>query len=136
MILPGLGGVGETDLLNAMRRAAEGEGILSVPIEAPEGQSLPTMLVSALRTAVLKLDRGQAAMTLAKRGRSSLARFVRVVNGDTLRAGPERIRLLGIDAPDDPTAGAVDPFPNPAQSAKKRSVAATARLRDALATLF
>ena len=35
------------------------------------------MLVPALRTALLKLDRGQAAMTLAKRGLGALARFVR-----------------------------------------------------------
>ena len=76
-ILLGLRGVGKTVLLNAMRRAAEGEGIHTVPIEAPEGQSLPAMLVPALRTALLKLDRGQAAMTLAKRGLGALARFVR-----------------------------------------------------------
>jgi hypothetical protein len=79
MILLGLRGVGKTVLLNAMRRAAEGEGILCVPIEAPEGQSLPTMLVPALRTAMLKLDRGQAAMTLAKRGLGALARFVKAL---------------------------------------------------------
>jgi hypothetical protein len=77
MILLGLRGVGKTVLLNAMRRAAEGEGILCVPIEAPEGQSLPAMLVPALRTAMLKLDRGQAVMTLAKRGLGALARFVK-----------------------------------------------------------
>jgi len=65
--LLGLRGVGKTVLLNAVRWATEGEGILSVPIEAPEGQSLPAMLVPALRTGMLKLDRGQAAMTLAKR---------------------------------------------------------------------
>ena len=76
MILLGLRGVGKTVLLNAMRRAAEGEGIQCVPIEAPEGQSLPAMLVPSLRTALLKLDRGQAAMTLAKRGLGALARFV------------------------------------------------------------
>ena len=76
-ILIGLRGVGKTVLLNEMRRAAEGEGILCVPIEAPEGQSLPAMLVPALRTAMLKLDRGQAAMTLAKRGLGALARFVK-----------------------------------------------------------
>lgn len=35
------------------------------------------MLVPALRTALLKLDRGQAAMTLAKRGLGTLARFVK-----------------------------------------------------------
>ena len=77
-ILLGLRGVGKSVLLNAMRRAAEGEGIHTVPIEAPEGQSLPAMLVPAMRTALLKLDRGQAAMTLAKRGLGALARFVRV----------------------------------------------------------
>ncbi len=79
MILLGLRGVGKTVLLNEMRRSAEGEGILSGPIEAPEGQSLPAMLVPALRTAMLKLDRGQAAMTLAKRGLGALARFVKVL---------------------------------------------------------
>lgn len=51
-----------------------GDGILCMPLEAPEGQSLPTMLLPALRTAMLKLDRGQAPMTLAKR---SWARFVK-----------------------------------------------------------
>lgn len=76
-ILIGLRGVGKTVLLNEMRRTAEGEGIVTVPIEAPEGQSLPAMLVPALRTALLKLDRGQAAMTLAKRGLGALARFVK-----------------------------------------------------------
>lgn len=76
-ILIGLRGVGKTVLLNRMRRAAEGEGMIAVPIEAPEGQSLPVMLVPALRSALLKLDRGQAAMTFAKRGLGALARFVK-----------------------------------------------------------
>lgn len=77
VVLMGLRGVGKTVLLNEMRRAAEGEGIMGVPIEAPEGQSLPAMLVPALRTALLKLDRGQAGMTAAKRGLGALARFVK-----------------------------------------------------------
>lgn len=76
-VLLGLRGVGKTVLLNEIRRAAEGRGIATVPIEAPEGQSLPSILVPALRTALLKLDRGQAAMTLAKRGLGTLARFVK-----------------------------------------------------------
>jgi len=76
-ILLGLRGVGKTVLLNAMRRAADAEGIQTVPIEAPEGQSLPAMIVPALRTALLRIDRGQAAMTLAKRGLGALARFVK-----------------------------------------------------------
>lgn len=78
-ILLGLRGVGKTVLLNEMRRAALGAGLETVPIEAPEGQTLPAMLVPALRTALLKLDRGQAAMTLAKRGLGALARFVRAL---------------------------------------------------------
>jgi hypothetical protein len=77
VVLIGLRGVGKTVLLNQMRRDAEAEGIIAVPLEAPEEQSLPAMLVPALRTALLKLDRGQAAMTLAKRGLGALARFVR-----------------------------------------------------------
>jgi hypothetical protein len=77
VILMGLRGVGKTVLLNELRRAAEGEGIVAVPIEAPEGQSLPSLIVPALRTALLRLDRGQAAMTLAKRGLGALARFVK-----------------------------------------------------------
>jgi hypothetical protein len=78
-ILIGLRGVGKTVLLNEIRRDAEGRGIATVPLEAPEGRSLPAMLVPALRTALLKLDRGQAAMTLAKRGLGALARFVKAL---------------------------------------------------------
>lgn len=36
-----------------------------------------------------------------------------VVDGDTLRCGSERIRLLGIDAPDDPGNGRCRPYPKP-----------------------
>jgi hypothetical protein len=76
-ILVGLRGVGKTVLLNEMRRAADSRGIVTVPIEAPEGRALPALLVPALRTALLRLDRGQAAMTMAKRGLGALARFVK-----------------------------------------------------------
>jgi len=78
-VLIGLRGVGKTVLLNEMRRAAEGAGLQCVPIEAPEGQTLPAILVPALRTALLRLDRGQAAMTVAKRGLGALARFVKAL---------------------------------------------------------
>ena len=77
VILTGLRGVGKTVLLNEMRRSAEGAGLQCVPIEAPEGQTLPAILVPALRAALLRLDRGQAAMTVAKRGLGALARFVK-----------------------------------------------------------
>ena len=66
-ILIGLRGVGKTVLLNEMRRAAEGEGIIAVSIEAPEGQSLPAMLVPALRTA-LHSRRTASSIVSAARG--------------------------------------------------------------------
>ncbi len=76
-ILTGLRGVGKTVLLNKIARDAEGRGFATVAIEAPEGRSLPGMLVPALREALVRLDRGERAVTLAKKALGSLARFVR-----------------------------------------------------------
>jgi len=67
-------------------------------------------------------------IVLATRGGSA-----RVVDGDTLRAGSERIRLLGIDAPDDPRNGRCRPYQKPgAVCYKAPSVAATNSLRAAV----
>ena len=77
LMLLGLRGVGKTVLLNEIRREAEARGIACVPVEAPEGRSLPELLVPAPRTLLLRLDRGQAAMTYAKRGLGALARFAK-----------------------------------------------------------
>jgi endonuclease YncB( thermonuclease family) len=44
---------------------------------------------------------------------ATLSGPIRVVDGDTIRAGSERIRLLGIDAPDNPGNGRCRPFPKP-----------------------
>ncbi len=66
-ILTGLRGVGKTVLLNKITRDAEGRGFATVAIEAPEGRSLPGMLVPALREALVRLDRGERAVTLAKK---------------------------------------------------------------------
>jgi hypothetical protein len=50
----------------------------------------------------------------------------RVIDGDTIRAGTDRIRLLGIDAPGDPRNGRCPPYPKPgAICDKARSVAST-----------
>jgi len=76
LILIGLRGVGKTVLLNKITRDAAGRGFATVVIEAPEGKSLPGLLVPALREALLRLDRGQQALTLAKRALGTLARFV------------------------------------------------------------
>lgn len=42
-----------------------------------------------------------------------LAAAVTVVDGDTIRVGGERVRLLGIDAADDPKTGRCQPYPKP-----------------------
>ena len=76
-IMVGLRGVGKTVLLNKIAQDAEGRGLATVVIEAPEGRSLPAMLVPALREALVRLDAGERALTMAKRALGTLARFVR-----------------------------------------------------------
>lgn len=76
-ILIGLRGVGKTVLLNKITRDAAGRGLATVVMEAPEGRSLPALLVPALRETLLKLDRGEKALTLAKQALGALAHFVR-----------------------------------------------------------
>ena len=58
---------------------------------------------------------------------------IHVTDGDTIRAGPERIRLLGIDAPDGPSNGRCRPYSKPGAACDKaRSGAATRSLRAAI----
>jgi len=78
LILYGLRGVGKTVLLNTIKRDAEHNGIAIVTIEAPEGRSLPGMLVPSLRATLLKLDRLQAAGAGAKRALRALAGFAKL----------------------------------------------------------
>lgn len=74
-LLIGLRGVGKTVLLDELARRAEANGFATVRLEAPEGRALPAMIVPALRSALLRLDRGQAAITGAKRALSALRNF-------------------------------------------------------------
>ena len=74
-LLIGLRGVGKTVLLDELARRAEANGFATVRLEAPEGRSLPALVVPALRSALLRLDRGQAAMTRAKHALSALRNF-------------------------------------------------------------
>lgn len=76
-ILYGLRGVGKTVLLNKISLDAEARGLLTVPIEAPEGRSLPAILAPALRAKLLRLDRGEAAKEKAKAALGALGNFVR-----------------------------------------------------------
>jgi hypothetical protein len=75
VILVGLRGVGKTVLLDQMRKDAEAAGIHTVRIEAPENRSLPALLAPALRLALLRLSRSDAARDYAIRALRALAGF-------------------------------------------------------------
>ncbi len=76
LVLYGLRGVGKTVLLNRIRLDAEVRGIASVRIEAPEERSLPALLAPALRTALLRLRRIDAAKAKLGHAMKALAGFV------------------------------------------------------------
>jgi hypothetical protein len=68
MILTGLRGVGKTVLLNEMKDLAESAGFQPLYVEAPEVQSLPDMLVPALKNLLFDLDRMKGVSEKVKRG--------------------------------------------------------------------
>lgn len=75
VVLYGLRGVGKTVLLNRIRLDAETRGIASVRIEAPEERSLPALLAPALRAALFRLRRIDAAKAGLSRAMKALAGF-------------------------------------------------------------
>lgn len=76
VLLIGLRGVGKTVLLDQMRHDAEGNGVHTVRVEAPENRSLPALLAPQLRLALLRLNRVETARDAAIRGLKALAGFV------------------------------------------------------------
>ncbi len=79
VMMVGLRGVGKTVLLDRMRDDAEGAGLQTLRIEAPEGRSLPAILAPALRQALLRLSRNARAADLARRALRGLAGFARAL---------------------------------------------------------
>jgi AAA ATPase domain len=79
ILMIGLRGVGKTVLLDRMRDDAEGEGIQTLRIEAPEGRSLPAMLAPQLRQALLRLSRNAQAKALSQRALRALAGFAKAL---------------------------------------------------------
>lgn len=77
VLMVGLRGVGKTVLLDQMRDDAEGAGIQTLRIEAPENRSLPAMLAPELRQALLRLSRNERAKDSAQRALRALAGFAR-----------------------------------------------------------
>lgn len=85
IILYGLRGVGKTVLLTEIRLGAMERGIIPVNIEAPEDRSLPSMLIPALRTALLRLSRKEdvkAKISAALRALGSFAKVFKVKFSD------------------------------------------------------
>ena len=76
MIMVGLRGVGKTVLLDRILTDAESSGMCTLRIEAPENQSLPSMLAPQLRRVLLRLSNREAARQLAQRALRGLAGFV------------------------------------------------------------
>ncbi len=79
VLMIGLRGVGKTVLLDRMRNVAEGDGLHTVRIEAPEGRSLPALLAPQLRQALLRLSRNLQAKDLAQRALRALAGFAKAL---------------------------------------------------------
>lgn len=79
-LLIGLRGVGKTVLLDRIREDAEGAGIQTMRMEAPEHRSLPAILAPQLRQALLRLSRYNQARDLAHRGLRALSGFVKALN--------------------------------------------------------
>ena len=72
----GLRGVGKTVLLKKIEDDAEAKGVLAIPIEAPEGRSLPGLLAPLFKSALIRLSRGEALKEGAARAMRALAGFI------------------------------------------------------------
>ena len=79
ILMVGLRGVGKTVLLDRMRDDAEGRGIQTMRIEAPESRSLPALLAPQFRQALLRLTRNEQAKALAQRALRGLAGFAKAL---------------------------------------------------------
>lgn len=97
-ILLGLRGVGKTVLLNRIESMAADAGYEAVSVEAPEGQSLPGLLIPPLRRVLLRLDRGERVHERVKQALRTLRSFASVF---TVNAG-------GLEFGVDPEPGSAD----------------------------
>jgi len=77
LVMYGLRGVGKTVLLNQIRLDAEANGTIAVSMEAPEGRSLPAILLPSLRSSLLRLSRSEATKAGFKRIFGVLASFAK-----------------------------------------------------------
>ena len=95
-VLYGLRGVGKTVLLNRMRMDAQARGIVCVRVEAVESRSLPAVLAPALRTALTRLSRAEAAKSWSQAAVKALGGFTRALK---FKFGDIEV---GLDIPQEP----------------------------------
>ena len=76
LIMVGLRGVGKTVLLTRIALETEARGFSTISVEAPEKRSLPALLIPALRSALIKLDKISFAQEAAKKALRVLGGFV------------------------------------------------------------
>lgn len=77
VLMVGLRGVGKTVLPDRMRDDAEGAGVQTLRMEAPESRSLPALLAPQLRQSLLILSRNERAKSFAQRALRALAGFAK-----------------------------------------------------------
>jgi AAA ATPase domain len=75
-ILVGLRGVGKTVLLKHISSLAANKGVICVEVEAPEGKSLPELLISELRSVLIKLDYLEGAKVKLTKAAGVLRNFI------------------------------------------------------------
>lgn len=79
VMVVGLRGVGKTVLLNRIVGVAEEQGYLAELLEAPENKSLAALLAPALRSLILKLDRGEQVSAAVRRAFRVLRGFAAAI---------------------------------------------------------
>ena len=79
ILMVGLRGVGKTVLLDRLREDSEASGIQTLRVEAPENRSLPAILATQLRQALLRLSRNEVAKEFAQRALRGLAGFAKAL---------------------------------------------------------
>lgn len=79
VLMVGLRGVGKTVLLNLLRDNARAHGMTTVMIEAPEGRSLPALLVPPMRAALLEISRLAHSKDLAQKALRTMGSFVKAM---------------------------------------------------------
>lgn len=98
VLMVGLRGVGKTVLLNRMKNDAENEGMVCVQFESPENRSLPSVIVPALRTVLLKLDRLAGLTDTLTKAKRALGSFISAakIKYDDIEFGFEFERETGL----------------------------------------